>query len=122
MLQLVPMMARSAQIISHQEEVAAITVAILNPVRQQRLHMKAQPLKECAGVLVVGDHLGRDFSQLQRAGERHDLRDKTLAEASRLPVRGGVDADLADPVRPSERIHMEAGVACQGARLARPGE
>src|ERR1700693_1813615 len=38
-------------------------------------------LKEPPGSLAVGDHLGSDFSKLQRVGQRHDLRAKTLAEA-----------------------------------------
>src|ERR1700693_703315 len=75
--------------------------------------MKALPLKEPPGTPVIGDHLGSDFAKLQRAGQRHDLRGKTLAEASRSPVRCGVHADLADLARPSERIYMEAGVPCQ---------
>jgi hypothetical protein len=43
--QLATVMARIAQVIGHQQQVAAITVAILNPVRQQRLHVKALPFK-----------------------------------------------------------------------------
>src|ERR1700693_4523393 len=85
--------------------------------------MKALPLKEPPGTPVIGDHLGSDFSKLQRASQRHDLRTKTLAEASRAPVRGDVQADLTDFVCPSERIYMKTRVTSQdGVRLGQQSD
>src|ERR1700724_3118503 len=103
-------MALGAQVVSHQEQIAGLVFATFDPIRQDRLDVKAEPLKQCTRTLMIGDHLRGELVKLKGTGERHDFRAQTLAEAPRPPVTSGVDADLTDLAGPSQRIDMKARV------------
>jgi hypothetical protein len=48
--------------VSHKKKIAGVTVAIFDPIREQGLNVKTQPFEERPCILMVGNHLGDNFS------------------------------------------------------------
>jgi len=98
------------QVVGHHQDVAGLAAAIADPIVEQCLDAKTEPLecRTCAG-LVQGEHAA-ELPQTERLSKTEGLGHQRAANPDAPKLRARVDAQFADLAGPSRRLPMYAGV------------